>query len=49
MTIYERFTLPDGESDFVSGFSNEAEAKAWLSSARCDEWLKARGYVRGTS
>jgi hypothetical protein len=40
-----RFTLQDGTSDVVTGFGNEAEARAWLASNLCDQWLKSRGYV----
>jgi hypothetical protein len=44
-----RFTLEDGTSDLVSGFTNEAEARTWLSSERCDQWLKSQGYARDNS
>jgi hypothetical protein len=43
------FTLADGSSDVVSGFSNQTEASAWLSSNHCERWLNSRGYVRDRS
>ncbi len=41
-----RMTLPNGEPDLVSGFESEADARAWLASPHCDNWLQTRGYTR---
>ena len=40
------YTRPDGVLDVVSGFTSEIDARAWLSSDQCDQWLEERGFTR---
>jgi hypothetical protein len=45
-TLGFRLVLPGGRPDMITGFINEAEAKAWLASGYCEAWLEERGYSR---
>jgi hypothetical protein len=35
---------PNGRYGLVKGFRTEAEAKQWLGSRRCKDWLRKKGY-----
>jgi hypothetical protein len=41
-----RLKLPNGEPDMITGFINADEARAWLVSGHCEDWLGERGYNR---
>jgi hypothetical protein len=35
---------PDGEIEYVTGFSDERAIESWLQDARREYWLKARDF-----
>ena len=43
-----RTTLPDGQSDIVSGFESIQHATTWLNGPDCIQWLAIRGYMLAT-
>jgi hypothetical protein len=35
---------PSGLREYINGFGSEDEALRWIESARCAEWIRARGF-----
>jgi hypothetical protein len=36
---------PNGKIELVTGFKSKKEIEEWLASARCQSWLRARGFA----
>jgi|HubBroStandDraft_6_1064221.scaffolds.fasta_scaffold3075539_1 hypothetical protein len=43
---FQFWSEDDDTPEVVSGFLDEAAAKAWIASHDCDAWLEARGLTR---